>query len=293
MEYGVGIDCVSAGEISVALKAGFDPKKIYFHGNNKLPSEIQYALENGVENFVIDNFYEIELVEEIASKLNVMVNGLVRITPGVYAGGHDYIRVGAKDTKFGFSSHDNTYLKAIKKVIDAPNINFDGIHCHVGSQIEDIQAYVLAMNKFVEIAYEIYDIRKSLDTLATIKAMELMTPEDFDELEALLLEGEQYNKNNQVDDLLQNFSDFNSFIYTKSQMLRLKKIVTDLHAYLIYFRDIAIRASERRSIALEEHWLIFRGMKTKNIDQITLLTHEHLNRSLQFILKEMERRQIE
>ena len=70
-------------------------------------------------------------------------------------------------------------------------------------------------------AYEIYDIRKSLDTLATI-AMELMTPEDFDELEALLLEGEQYNKNNQVDDLLQNFSDFNSFIYTKSQMLRLK-----------------------------------------------------------------------
>ncbi len=46
--------------------------------------------------------------------------------------------------------------------------------------------------------------------------------------------------------------------------------MTDLHAYLIYFRDIAIRASERRSIALEEHWLIFRGMKTKNIDQITL-----------------------
>ena len=130
----------------------------HFRVNNKLPSEIQYALENGVENFVIDNFYEIELVEEIASKLNVMVNGLVRITPGVYAGGHDYIRVGAKDTKFGFSSHDNTYLKAIKKVIDAPHINFDGIHCHVGSQIEEIQAYVLAMNKFVDIAYEIYDI---------------------------------------------------------------------------------------------------------------------------------------
>ena len=53
MEYGVGIDCVSAGEISVALKAGFDPKKIYFHGNNKLPSEIQYALENGVETSLL------------------------------------------------------------------------------------------------------------------------------------------------------------------------------------------------------------------------------------------------
>ena len=157
-EYGVGIDCVSAGEISIALKAGFDPQKIYFHGNNKLPSEIEYALQHGVIYFVIDNFYEIELIEEIASRLNVQVKGLVRITPGVYAGGHDYIRVGAKDTKFGFSSHDNTYLKAIKKVIDAPHIDFEGIHCHVGSQIEDIQAYVLAMNKFVEIAYEIYDI---------------------------------------------------------------------------------------------------------------------------------------
>lgn len=157
-EYGVGIDCVSAGEISIALKAGFDPEKIYFHGNNKLPSEIEYALKNGVIHFVIDNFYEIELIEEIATKLNVQVKGLVRITPGVYAGGHDYIRVGAKDTKFGFSSHDNTYLKAIKKVIDASHIDFDGIHCHVGSQIEDIQAYILAMNKFVDIAYEIYDI---------------------------------------------------------------------------------------------------------------------------------------
>ena len=68
-EYGVGIDCVSAGEISIALKAGFDPQKIYFHGNNKLPSEIEYALQNGVTHFVIDNFYEIELIEEIASKL--------------------------------------------------------------------------------------------------------------------------------------------------------------------------------------------------------------------------------
>lgn len=157
-EYGVGIDCVSAGEISIALKAGFDPLMIYFHGNNKLPSEIEYALKNGVVHFVIDNFYEIEQIEKIASQLNVQVKGLVRITPGVYAGGHDYIRVGAKDTKFGFSSHDNTYLKAIKKVIDAPHIDFEGIHCHVGSQIEDIQAYVLAMNKFVDIAYEIYDI---------------------------------------------------------------------------------------------------------------------------------------
>ncbi|MDN6362488.1 MAG: GntR family transcriptional regulator, partial [Tetragenococcus koreensis] len=138
-------------------------------------------------------------------------------------------------------------------------------------------------------AYEIYDIRKALDTLATTKAMTLMNDNDFDELEQLLEQGELYNKTDQVDELLQNFSDFNSFIYKKSQMLRLKAIVTDLQAYLVYFRDIAIRASARRSLALEEHWLIFRGMKTNDVEQITLITHEHLDRSLQFILKEMER----
>lgn len=156
-EYGIGIDCVSAGEISIALRTGFDPTKIYFHGNNKLPSEIEYALKNGVYHFVVDNFYEIELIEEIASKLDVTVMATVRITPGIYAGGHDYIRVGAKDTKFGFSSHDGTYLEAIRQVIEAPHIEFEGIHCHVGSQIEEIQAYVLAMQKFVELSYTIYD----------------------------------------------------------------------------------------------------------------------------------------
>jgi DNA-binding GntR family transcriptional regulator len=142
-------------------------------------------------------------------------------------------------------------------------------------------------------AHEIYEIRKSLDTLATIKAMNLMTDDDFEELESLLIQGEYLNETGQVDELLQNFSDFNSFIYEKSQMLRLKTIVTELQAYLIYFRDIAIRSSSRRSRALKEHWLIFRGMKTQNSEQITLITHEHLNRSLTFILKEMERRQID
>jgi len=127
-------------------------------------------------------------------------------------------------------------------------------------------------------AYEIYDIRKSLDTLATIKAMDLMTEEDCED---------------DVDGVLKNFSDFNAFIYEKSQMLRLKSIVLDLQAYLVYFRDIAIRSSRRRDAALAEHWLIYRGMRTNDTEQITLLTHEHLDHSLQFILAEMERRKID
>ncbi len=156
-EYGIGLDCVSAGEISIALASGFDPDKIYFHGNNKLPREIEYALENGVTHFVVDNFYEIEIGSEIANRLGKKIYATVRITPGVYAGGHDFIRVGAKDTKFGFSNHDGSYLTAIRQILASPHMEFEGIHFHIGSQIEDIQAYELALAKFVDITKEIKD----------------------------------------------------------------------------------------------------------------------------------------
>lgn len=141
-------------------------------------------------------------------------------------------------------------------------------------------------------AYEIYAIRKSLDTLATVTAMSKMTPKDFQYLEELLQEGESFKQDDKIDDLLGNFAQFNAFIYEKSEMPRLKAIVLDLKAYLSYFRDIAIRASERRDLALEEHWLIYKGMKNNDIDQITLITHEHLNRSLLFIVTEMKKRNI-
>ncbi len=156
-QYDIGIDVLSAGEISIAVKAGFDPKKINFHGNNKLPSEIEYAIENGIDNFIVDNFYEIELIQQYASKRNIMIQSTLRVTPGVTAGANEFIQTGAVDTKFGFSSHDGTYLKAIQNILDSSNIEFVGIHCHIGSQIEDIQAYIDAMNKFVLLSYEIYD----------------------------------------------------------------------------------------------------------------------------------------
>ena len=145
----------------------------------------------------------------------------------------------------------------------------------------------------IQDAHEIYDIRKALDTLATIKAMENMTPEDFVILEDLLNYGEQLNAEDKVDDVLKNFSDFNAFIYEKSKMLRLREIVTELQTYLVYFRDVAIRSSQRRNIALEEHWLILKGMKNNDIPLITMMVHDHLDRSLDFILAEMERRSLD
>lgn len=156
-EYGIGIDCVSAGEISIALKAGFDPHKIYFHGNNKLPSEIEYALSHDVDHFVIDNFYEIELLKKISSKLNKKVYATMRIVPEITAGDNEKIQTGHKDTKFGITTSEGIYLKAIQEVLDSSHIIFEGIHCHIGSQVFDLDAYVNAMKKFVGFAYEIYD----------------------------------------------------------------------------------------------------------------------------------------
>lgn len=140
-----------------------------------------------------------------------------------------------------------------------------------------------------EDAYEIFAIRKALDTLATINAMYKMTPEDFDEMKALLLEGEAHSKAGNIDAVIKNFSDFNNLIYGKSQMIRLREIVVELQSYLGYFRRLSISSPQRRDKALEEHWIIYRGMRNKDIDQITLITHEHLNRSLEFILEEMDR----
>lgn len=139
-------------------------------------------------------------------------------------------------------------------------------------------------------AVEIFDIRKSLDTLATIKAMYKMTDSDFAEMKALLSDCDELiadDKN--LDKIIANFNQFNNLIYENSQMLRLREIVTELQTYLVYFREISISSLARRTKALEEHWIIYRGMKNQDVDQITLITHEHLNRSLDFILNEMEK----
>jgi DNA-binding GntR family transcriptional regulator len=141
-------------------------------------------------------------------------------------------------------------------------------------------------------AYEIYDIRKALDVLAFVKAMKLMTDDDFTQLRLHLENAEQLNKNNEVDKLLKNFSQFNAFIYDKSQMQRLKSIVTNLQEYLIYFRDISIRAKERCTLALNEHWSIYQSMLKQDEEQVRLIIIEHLDHSLSFIIKEMEQRNI-
>ena len=149
---GIMVDCVSMGEIYTALSADFPAEKIFFHGNNKTEEEITFALKKGVCRIVIDNFDEINVVNDIAKQLGVKAKALVRITPGIDAHTHDYIKTGRVDSKFGFAITTGDAIKSIKKVLDKENIELCGLHCHIGSQIFETEPFVDAaviMLKFI------------------------------------------------------------------------------------------------------------------------------------------------
>lgn len=156
-EEGMGLDVVSAGEIAVAVAAGFPMDRVYFHGNNKLPEELAYALEAGVGRIVVDNFHEIDLLDAIAGGAGKRAQILLRIGPGVEAHTHDYIKTGALDSKFGFALPIGQAEEAVKRAQAAPNLDLIGIHAHIGSQIFDIEPYVDTLDLLIAFAQEMVD----------------------------------------------------------------------------------------------------------------------------------------
>ncbi|WP_271000433.1 diaminopimelate decarboxylase [Listeria seeligeri] len=154
-EEGLSLDVVSGGELYTAIKAGFPAERIHFHGNNKSAEEIHMALDYGIGCFVIDNYYEISLLEDILIERNEKASVLIRVTPGIEAHTHDYILTGQDDSKFGFGLTNGQAEAAIKQVLHA-SAAFDliGLHCHIGSQIFETTGFKLAarriMDKLVE-----------------------------------------------------------------------------------------------------------------------------------------------
>lgn len=139
------IDVVSAGELYTAISAGFDPAKAYFHGNNKLVSELEYAISNGVGVIVVDNLEEVDLIDEICAKYSRKQKVLIRTNPGVEAHTHTFIQTAKVDSKFGFSIANGDALEVINKIKKSGNVYFRGLHCHIGSQIFDKSAFALAV----------------------------------------------------------------------------------------------------------------------------------------------------
>lgn len=142
----MNIDVVSGGEIYTALSAGFDLSKAYFHGNNKLISELEYAVDNNIGIVVIDNIEEIDILNDICRKRGRVQKVNIRTNPGVEAHTHTFIQTAKIDSKFGFSISTGDAMEAIEKILKCSNLELNGVNCHIGSQIFDNNAFRLAVD---------------------------------------------------------------------------------------------------------------------------------------------------
>ncbi|WP_025026150.1 diaminopimelate decarboxylase [Caldalkalibacillus mannanilyticus] len=147
---GMSLDVVSSGELFTALKANFPAEKIHFHGNNKTADELEMALEAKIGCYVVDNFYELELLHELAKSRQQVVNILLRITPGVEAHTHEYITTGQEDSKFGFDLMNGQVRRALEHAIQQPFYHVLGLHSHIGSQIFETDGFLLTIEKLAD-----------------------------------------------------------------------------------------------------------------------------------------------
>lgn len=160
---GIGMDVASGGELYTALKAGCDPGKIYFHGNNKTEEEIEYGVRSGV-TFVVDNLDELKTLDSVSKRKKACTRVLFRVNPGIEAHTHDFIKTGAVDSKFGLSKKQ--VLKAVGVVLGTDHLVYKGLHGHIGSQIFEKGSYVALIQVMMELFKKIkYDLSVESDIL--------------------------------------------------------------------------------------------------------------------------------
>lgn len=141
---GLGIDVVSGGELYIAEAAGFPMEKVYFHGNNKTPAELCHALDVQIGRFIVDNVHELRLLNGLAKEKGVIADVLFRLTPGVEAHTHEYIQTGQLDSKFGMGVSNGIAMEIIREASTMPHIRIRGLHCHIGSQIFNLDSFAKA-----------------------------------------------------------------------------------------------------------------------------------------------------
>lgn len=154
---GLDIDAVSGGEIYTIIESGVKASKIHFHGNNKSYKELEYAIEVGVGDIIADNILDLERINEISEKKDIVTNVSLRIKPGVDAHTHDFIKTGQIDSKFGFALENGEAIQAVEYASKCKNLKLHGLHCHIGSQIFDIDPFVLAAEIMLGLFKEIKD----------------------------------------------------------------------------------------------------------------------------------------
>ncbi|MEU2391730.1 diaminopimelate decarboxylase [Streptomyces sp. NPDC007369] len=155
-EEGLGLDVCSAGELELAVTAGFPADRIVLHGNAKSPRDIATALRLGVGRIVIDSLSEIaRLAAAVGPGGRQKV--MLRIVPGISAGAHEKIRTGTDGQKFGLSLTDGSAQHAVPRILGRPELELTGLHCHIGSQINDVKPYVSALRRLVGLMARIRD----------------------------------------------------------------------------------------------------------------------------------------
>lgn len=186
-EENIGVDCVSGGEIYTALSAGFNPQNIVFHGNNKTYDELEFAVKENVGRIIADNFDDLDLIALVAKENKKTVNIQLRITPGIDAHTHDFIKTGQDDSKFGFTLSNGSAFKAAEKAFNTEYINVLGLHCHIGSQIFETLPFEEAAKVMIGFIKEIKEkLGKEIKELNLgggfgIKYLESDSPKKFTE----------------------------------------------------------------------------------------------------------------
>ena len=143
-EEGIGTDIVSSGELFTAVCAGFPMKRAFFHGNNKTDFDIRYAIENRIGYFIVDSMEELLRIDEYAQNAGIRQKILLRLTPGIDPHTHQKISTGGVDSKFGSAIETGLAEKITKAALSRMNVELCGFHCHIGSQIFDIEPYITA-----------------------------------------------------------------------------------------------------------------------------------------------------
>jgi diaminopimelate decarboxylase len=151
-EEGLGLDVVSEGELGIAKSAGSLMKNIYFHGNNKSRRELEMALKLKVGRIVVDNFHELEMLDELTQETGVTQDVLLRMTPGVDPHTHKYTSTGSLDSKFGFPLPLKE--EAVAKALKIKGLNVVGLHFHIGSFIFEPEPYIDSVKLVLNFAAE-------------------------------------------------------------------------------------------------------------------------------------------
>lgn len=154
-EEGLLLDVATGGELFVVLHAGVPGSACVLHGNNKSIEELKMALEAKVHHIVVDNFDELDRIDELHRQGFARARIQLRITPGVAVHTHEFVSTGQDDSKFGFNLRNGDAQRAVDRVRSSASVEFVGIHCHIGSNVFAAENFEQAAEIMVNFANQL------------------------------------------------------------------------------------------------------------------------------------------